>query len=308
MLFPIDVNQAGARRRRTTPHQTPTLASLTTALAVMALAAPIPTAQATTPPAEAAAAQVGADPAAVAWANAYSATAALVETAPPDADPGHPDPAHPDPAHPDPAHPGPTHAGPIYAGPAHTGPIHAGPIHAGPIHAGPIHAGPIHAGPAHTGRSYAGPYGRPAGWREAPGGVVGWRWPVDGQARVVRRFEAPDGPYGAGHRGVDLAGTPGAVVRAAGAGVVRFAGPVGGRGVVSVTHDDGRRTTYEPVRASVRAGDRVVPGTPLGHLDGTHLGCGAETCLHWGLIVAGQYVDPLTLLGPGSVRLYPVTT
>ncbi|GAA0279316.1 hypothetical protein GCM10009539_78960 [Cryptosporangium japonicum] len=104
---------------------------------------------------------------------------------------------------------------------------------------------------------------------------------------------------------MDLAANPGALVRAAGPGVVRFAGPVGGRGVVSITHDAGHRTTYEPVRASVHPGDRVAPGAPLGRLDGTHLACPAESCLHWGLILADQYVDPLTLLRPTAVRLYP---
>ncbi|GAA3390062.1 murein hydrolase activator EnvC family protein [Cryptosporangium minutisporangium] len=132
-----------------------------------------------------------------------------------------------------------------------------------------------------------------------------WRWPLDGVPRVVRRFDPPADPYGPGHRGVDLAGAPAATVRAAGAGVVRFAGPVGGRGVVSVTHPSGARTTYEPVRAVVRTGDRVSAGTALGRLDPGHLGCAEAACLHWGLIVEGSYRDPLALVGPGRVRLYP---
>ncbi|MFI5957223.1 murein hydrolase activator EnvC family protein [Cryptosporangium sp. NPDC051539] len=143
-----------------------------------------------------------------------------------------------------------------------------------------------------------------------PGGPVveagGWRVPVDGP--VVRRFSPPLDRYGAGHRGVDLAGVPGAVVLAAGAGVVRFAGPVGGRSVVSVDHPGGARTTYEPLRASVRAGARVAAGTPLGVLVAGHPGCSAPACLHWGLIVADSYRDPMALLAPARVRLYPVTT
>ncbi|WP_084701266.1 M23 family metallopeptidase [Cryptosporangium arvum] len=146
---------------------------------------------------------------------------------------------------------------------------------------------------------------RPAAVVAAPTVELSRRWPLDGPVRVVRPFDPPAGPYGPGHRGVDLAGSPGTLVRAAADGVVRFAGPVGGRGVVSITHDADRRTTYEPVRASVRTGDRVVPGTPLGQLEGRHPGCPTETCLHWGLIVSDQYVDPLTLLRPTAVRLYP---
>ena len=45
---------------------------------------------------------------------------------------------------------------------------------------------------------------------------------------VVRRFSPPPHPWLPGHRGVDLAGRPGAVVRAAGAGTVVFAGTVAG--------------------------------------------------------------------------------
>src|SRR5918995_1868736 len=63
-----------------------------------------------------------------------------------------------------------------------------------------------------------------------------YRWPVDGTPRIVRRFDPPPEPWLAGHRGVDLAATAGTIVRAAADGRVLFAGPVGGRGVVSVIH------------------------------------------------------------------------
>jgi murein DD-endopeptidase MepM/ murein hydrolase activator NlpD len=140
-----------------------------------------------------------------------------------------------------------------------------------------------------------------------------WQWPLDGAPRVVRRFDPPADPYGAGHRGVDLAAAPGALVRSSGAGVIWFAGPVGGRGVVSVQHAGGLRTTYEPVRTTgLRTGTPVRPGTPLGRLAAKHPGCRAVACLHWGLIakvpgVGAEYRDPTSLLGPGRVRLYPVT-
>jgi hypothetical protein len=34
--------------------------------------------------------------------------------------------------------------------------------------------------------------------------------------------------------------------------------------------------------------------------------CFPATCLHWGLIVGETYVDPLTLVGGGPVRLLPL--
>src|ERR1700733_3037098 len=81
-------------------------------------------------------------------------------------------------------------------------------------------------------------------------------WPIT-PARVVRAFDPPAAPWLPGHRGVDLAAPPGAVVRAAGAGRVVYAAVLAGRGVVSVQHPDGLRTTYEPVKPSVVAGDSV---------------------------------------------------
>jgi murein DD-endopeptidase MepM/ murein hydrolase activator NlpD len=157
--------------------------------------------------------------------------------------------------------------------------------------------------PAGSGRlDPAVPAGRAP--QAVPGG--GHRWPLDGAARVVRRFDPPARPWLAGHRGVDLAGPPGATVRTAGAGRVRFAGLVAGRPVVSVDHAGGLRTTYEPVEPGVRAGDRVIAGGPIGRLAAGHPGCAGSACLHWGLRRGDVYLDPLVLLGLGRVRLLPL--
>lgn len=143
----------------------------------------------------------------------------------------------------------------------------------------------------------------------AGGSVVrpGWDWPLAGRPSVVRPFDPPARPWGPGHRGVDLAGAPGSAVLAAGPGVVAFAGRVAGRGVVSVEHAGGLRTTYEPVTASVVAGTSVGRGTTLGVLDAGHPGCALPACLHWGLRRDRTYVDPLLLLRPHRVRLKPLT-
>ena len=45
---------------------------------------------------------------------------------------------------------------------------------------------------------------------------------------VVRGFDARAGPYGPGHRGIDIAASEGAVAQAPAAGKVVFAGPVAG--------------------------------------------------------------------------------
>ena len=88
-----------------------------------------------------------------------------------------------------------------------------------------------------------------------------------------------------------------------------WAGDLAGRGVVSVLHGDGSRTTYEPVAPQVAIGDEVAAGGALGAVStgASHCG-GAPSCLHWGLITAGdEYADPLALLGrAGRPRLLPL--
>lgn len=141
------------------------------------------------------------------------------------------------------------------------------------------------------------------GAAELPGRVT-YGWPIE-PADVVRPFDDPAQPWLAGHRGVDLAGSVGVPVRAAADGVVAFAGTVAGRGVVSVDHADGIRTTYEPVTASVVAGQAVAAGDALGTLDAGH---GRGSDLHWGARRGrDDYLDP-TLLVTGDVviRLLPL--
>lgn len=134
-------------------------------------------------------------------------------------------------------------------------------------------------------------------------------WPLDPEPDVVRGFEPPPSPYVSGHRGVDLLGVPGQVVLAALPGRVGFAGSIGGKPVVTVLHG-GRRTTYEPVVATVEPGQQVTAGAVLGRLMATDSHCFPAACLHWGLIEGtgdGEvYVDPLSLVGDGAVRLLPL--
>jgi murein DD-endopeptidase MepM/ murein hydrolase activator NlpD len=82
---------------------------------------------------------------------------------------------------------------------------------------------------------------------------------------------------------------------------------------LSGTGEPALRTTYEPVRATVREGERVAAGQVVGTVAGagpapSHCGGG---CLHWGLLRGGAYLDPLLLLPPwllntGPSRLLPV--
>jgi murein DD-endopeptidase MepM/ murein hydrolase activator NlpD len=130
-------------------------------------------------------------------------------------------------------------------------------------------------------------------------------WPLDPEPDVVRGFEPPAGPYAPGHRGVDLAGAPGQPVLAALPGTIGFAGSVGGTPVVTVLHG-GRRTTYEPVVATLGRGEQVAARDVLGRLTVTDSHCFPAACLHWGLIEDETYLDPLTLVAGGPVRLLPL--
>lgn len=132
-------------------------------------------------------------------------------------------------------------------------------------------------------------------------------WPLAGSPVVDRGFEPPRTDYGPGHRGVDLRARVGDPVFAAGAGRVSYAGLLAGRGVVTVVHAGGLRTTYEPLSVRVHVGDAVLRGGLLGKLTTGHGSCRiGTTCLHWGLLRGNTYLDPLSLLGQGPLRLLPL--
>ncbi|MGW5866847.1 peptidoglycan DD-metalloendopeptidase family protein [Streptomyces sp. NPDC055239] len=161
---------------------------------------------------------------------------------------------------------------------------------------------------------------------------VAGAWPVGVRPSVVRGWEPPASEYGRGHRGVDLAAAPGTVVRAVAPGRVSFAGRVAGRGVIAVelagSGDPPLRTTYGPVRATVKKGAEVATGEALGVLELPTGPTGPtgppaptaptapaahcpSSCLHWGLLRADTYLNPLSLLPPwllghGASRLLPV--
>ncbi len=138
--------------------------------------------------------------------------------------------------------------------------------------------------------------------RAAPASFV---WPLHPRPAIVTAFDPPAHDWLPGHRGIDLAGRVGQSVRAAGDGVVVFAGSVGGKPVVSIDHPNGLRTTYEPVHAAVSAGLRVRTGDPIGVLVPGHPGC-ADACLHWGVRRDRVYLDPRALVHATPIRLKPL--
>jgi len=145
----------------------------------------------------------------------------------------------------------------------------------------------------------------------APPAAAGTPWlipPVDGV--IEARFQAPEVTWGPGHRGIDLAATPGTAIRAAGAGTVTFAGLVAGIGAVTIDHGNGIETTYSIADdISVSAGQEVAQGTWIGRVSAAHPG--RSSGLHFAVKVEGVYVDPEDHLAPVNVsraiHLAPLT-
>jgi murein DD-endopeptidase MepM/ murein hydrolase activator NlpD len=144
----------------------------------------------------------------------------------------------------------------------------------------------------------------------APAAPTGsWGWPVLGP--VVRGFDPPETPFGAGHRGIDIATPIGTTVLAPESGVVTFAGRVGGELFVTLDHGGGLTSTYSWLSAAlVRVGDAVGRGAPIAQSGRGHPGS-VVSHLHFGIRQDGVYLDPLSFLGPLSVssfiRLAPLS-
>ena len=135
----------------------------------------------------------------------------------------------------------------------------------------------------------------PAAVAEAP--VAGRPAAAPVAGAVLRAFVQPDGPYGRGHRGVDLRVRSSEPVRAALPGTIRFAGRVAGETWLTVTHADGLETTYGGVTATVAVGQQVALGQPIGRMRG------GRRHLDWGARLRGGYIDPMGLLAGWRVRL-----
>ncbi|HZW43283.1 MAG TPA: peptidoglycan DD-metalloendopeptidase family protein [Dermatophilaceae bacterium] len=146
----------------------------------------------------------------------------------------------------------------------------------------------------------------PAGETTRVASQRGFVWPLAPRPAVLRQYEQPRTQWSSGHRGVDLSAAVGQVVVSGGDGVVSFSGVIAGRGVVTVRHSGGLRTTYEPVDQPLASGTVVHRGDPIGTISSVAGHCAPITCLHWGAIVGQLYRDPLSLLGLDHPILLPL--
>ena len=127
-----------------------------------------------------------------------------------------------------------------------------------------------------------------------------WPWPVTGP--VIRGFDPPTSPFGAGHRGIDVAVPFGTPILAPEAGTVSFAGRVGGELFVTIDHGGGLASTYSWLSATaVRKGDVVALGQRIGSTGTGHPGSTVPH-LHLGMKLDGAYLNPLEVLAPLGVQ------
>lgn len=135
-----------------------------------------------------------------------------------------------------------------------------------------------------------------------------WTWPVVGP--VAGSYDPPETPYGSGHRGIDIAAPVGTVAVAPAAGVIAFAGPIGGNLFVTVDHGGGLTSTFSWVsQLLVRRGGSVAVGQPVALTGWAHPASAVTPSLHFGVRLDGAYQDPLDYLSPldvtSLIRLAP---
>jgi len=128
-----------------------------------------------------------------------------------------------------------------------------------------------------------------------------WQMPFLTPHALIRPYLQPNSDYSAGHRGIDLAASFGEVIYAPADGEIRFSAKLVDRGVLSIIHDGAMISELEPICSTLRPGDKVKKGTPVGsicHPDATYkFHCPNTTCVHFSLRIAGAYVSPQALIG-----------
>ena len=133
------------------------------------------------------------------------------------------------------------------------------------------------------------------------------RTPIDG-ARLSSGFGMRQHPilgYSRMHQGIDFAAPAGTPIRAAGDGVIDFAGRNSGYGnYVRIRHNSEYMTAYAHLSrfaAGIRQGARVRQGQTIGYVGSTGLATGPH--LHYEVLVNNGQVNPMNIKLPAGKRL-----
>lgn len=128
-----------------------------------------------------------------------------------------------------------------------------------------------------------------------------WNPPLETPVRLVNQYRQPNSDYSAGHRGVDYLVEIGQPVFAPAKGQVWFAGIVGQRSLLSMTHEGGYLSEVEPVCTDLKKGEPVFEGQQVGVVcqatSQYRQHCSSATCLHFSLRKDGAYLSPLIFIG-----------
>ncbi len=127
-----------------------------------------------------------------------------------------------------------------------------------------------------------------------------WISPVVG-SELVNSYRSPEKAYGEGHRGVDYQVALGQGIFAPADATVSFVGKVVNRQVLSLSHQGGLVSSYEPVCSSLIVGQEVSAGDLVAEVceaDQDYLQHCEETfCLHFSTRRNGEYLSPLWFTG-----------
>ncbi|WP_018873059.1 M23 family metallopeptidase [Thioalkalivibrio sp. ALJ16] len=123
--------------------------------------------------------------------------------------------------------------------------------------------------------------------------------PVEDDAWISSAFGYRQDPFTGQrrfHSGMDFAGRPGSEIRAAGGGLVVFAGRRGGYGnLVEIAHGGGLNTRYaHNADILVESGQRVEAGEVIATMGRT--GRATDTHLHYEVVEAGEALNPYSFL------------
>lgn len=135
--------------------------------------------------------------------------------------------------------------------------------------------------------------------------VARMRYPLNhvSEHSIIHLFKRPLFRWSPGNRGLDLRAHQDEPLYAPADGIIRFAGRVANKNVVSVYHG-AFITTYEPAVTHLAKGAKLTRGDIFAMVSGQANHC-ESTCLHWGVKTSDtqEYVDPLRLVTPLAMAL-----
>lgn len=130
-------------------------------------------------------------------------------------------------------------------------------------------------------------------------------WPLAVQGRITSKFgrrSAPTAGASTYHKGVDIAAAQGTSILASSAGKVvtaRYSSSAGNYAMIY--HGDDIYTVYMHMsKLNVKVGDKVEQGEIIGLVGSTGFSTGPH--LHFGMMINGNYVNPLNYVTYGSAK------